>query len=100
MVGDKTQDHSRIRPTPLLKNCILLLYSLQSKQQLEQLDADQPEPEPIATERILESIEKEEEEDLEAKLAEAISSVPEIDNDETGWSIISRLDNQSDGMYY
>ena len=52
-----------------------------SKQQLEQLNVDQPEPEPVAAERILETIEKEEEEDLEAKLAEAISSVPEMDDE-------------------
>ena len=52
-----------------------------SKQQLEQLNVDQPEPEAVSAERILETIEKEEEEDLEAKLAEAISSVPEIDDE-------------------
>jgi hypothetical protein len=59
---------------------------LSSKQQLEQLAVDDPEPDHVASERILETIEKEEEEDQEARearlLEEAISSVPEMDEEE------------------
>lgn len=59
---------------------------MSSKQQLEQLAVDDLEPDHVASERILETIEKEEEEDLEARearlLEEAISSVPEMDEEE------------------
>ena len=64
-----------------------LFSRLSSKQQLDQLPLLEPEPlDPRSSERILETIEKEEEEDMEARearlLEEAISSVPEMDEEE------------------